>query len=108
MDRRWIGDGSRMDRGWIEDGPRMEQPPTPLGKKSHRDGPRKKTTSVFSPGVGLPGMYRSSCESICVGRLLIPTRRGVGGLKDEVRCEEASQTPSGLIFGSIQIDFGRS
>ena len=60
--------------GWVNSHPPLPQ----MRKKSHRDGPRKKTISGFA-GVGLPGMYRSSGESMSVGRLLIPTRRGVGG-----------------------------
>ena len=96
LDRVWIEVGSRLDRGWIEDewfcwsvGRLAEQPPTPLsaappvGEKSQRDCPRKKTTFGFAR-VGWPVMYQWSGESMSVGRLLIPTRRGVGGLSFEV------------------------
>ena len=98
MDRGWIEVGSRMHRGWIEDGSRMDGfvgrwvgwlnggPPhlsPPHEKKSHKDCSRKKTTLRVG---GLD--FRTCIErrlghdwlDVFVGWLLIPTRRGVGGL----------------------------
>ena len=75
--------------GWLNSGPLP-----PLGKKSHSDCPREKTTFGFAR-VGLPawqyrqatwqsclGLSTIACDCDClevyVGWLLIPTRRGVG------------------------------
>ena len=58
--------------------PPSHSAPFLVGKKSRRHCPRKKTTSGFAR-VGWPVICRSSGESMSVGRLLIPTRRGVGG-----------------------------
>ena len=63
--------------GWLG-----EHPPTPSGKKSHRDGPRKEDNLWFCMG-WIAGHVsigdKGDGLDVSVGWLLIPTRRGVGG-----------------------------
>ena len=63
--------------GWLGEQP-PTSPPSPREKYRAAMTPEKKTTFGVT-WVGLPDMYGSRGESMSLRRLLIPTRRGVGG-----------------------------